>query len=91
MLEVLERFNKISWIITIIFGITIFYVSSLQFKTYSKTTSDLSIIYHHGDKNERGHKKIYEFCDYRRDGKQEAREIDLCDDGLVSNQRGASV
>lgn len=48
MLGVLERFNKISWIITIILGITIFYVSSIQFKTYSKTTNDLSAIYHFG-------------------------------------------
>ena len=48
MLEALERFNKIPWIATLAIGITIFYVSSLEFGTSSTGTGNLSIIYHVG-------------------------------------------
>jgi len=48
MLEVLERYDKVPWIATFVIGITIFYISSLEFGTSSTGTGNLSIVYHVG-------------------------------------------
>lgn len=48
MLGVLEKHDKIPWIATIMIGITIFYISSFQFKSASTGIGNLSVIYHVG-------------------------------------------
>lgn len=46
MIKWFEKHNKISWLITIIIFITIFYLSSRTFPDIAGKTSYLSIIYH---------------------------------------------
>lgn len=46
MITWFEKHNKISWTITLIGAIAIFYVSSLTFETISYKPSIISILYH---------------------------------------------
>jgi len=46
MIKWFEKYSKISWVITLFWGVAIFYISSLRFGGVSSALSWVSIVYH---------------------------------------------